>query len=443
MSTENRTPHTADAPPPRGRTENAPKREIFGWAMYDIANQAYTTIVISFVYSAFFVAYIVPEDSAWRDAYWSIAIIGSTLMAMVLSPIVGQWIDQGKSKKVLLGWSTAICASFTCLLYFVGPGDIWWGIAIILITNTAWMLGEAIMSAFLPELATRKSMGFVSGLGWGLGYIGGFISMVMVSVVIISADPGTDTERYIAQHQWAMIAISIYFVLVAIPTFLLVKHRPRIAPKQVRRPWYESLNFVRQRLDQPMLFKFFWAFLFYMAGVQAVIKFIGIYTTGELGLTQQDLVAVFLATQFSALFGAIAFGVVERFIGARKVLFSVIGIWLLAIGGMYGIHDLAAWLGWSLRDVFLIIALLAGTGIGSIQASSRSLVGLLASPERDGSAFGLWGVFNRMAMLLAAMFGVVADLFSRQDALLLVIGFFVIGGILLARVKDLSKASRD
>ncbi|TRW48054.1 MFS transporter [Aliidiomarina halalkaliphila] len=427
----------------RGLEKNAPKREIFGWAMYDIANQAYTTIVISFVYSAFFVAYIVPQDSAWRDAYWSIAIIGSTLMAMVLSPIVGQWIDQGVSKKKLLGWSTAICASFTCLLYWVNPGDIWWGIAIILVTNTAWMLGEAIMSAFLPELATRKNMGFVSGLGWGLGYLGGFVSMVMVSVIIIRADPDTQTEAYISQHQWAMVAISIYFVLVAIPTFLLLKNRPRRLKPVAREPWYVSLNFIKQRNTQPMLFKFFWAFLFYMAGVQTVIKFIGIYTTGELGMTQQDLVAVFLATQFSALFGAIGFGILERFVGARKVLFAVIGIWLLAIFGMYTIHDLAAWSGWGTRDIFLIIALLAGCGIGSIQASSRSLVGLLASPERDGSAFGLWGVFNRLAMLLAATFGVAADLFSRQDALLLVIGFFVIGALLLARVRDLSKASRS
>ncbi|MFU8784524.1 MFS transporter [Aliidiomarina sp.] len=425
-----------------GAAKNAPKRQIFGWAMYDIANQAYTTIIISFVYSAFFVAYIVPVDSVWRDTYWSIAIIGSTLIAMVLSPIVGHYIDQGVSKKRLLLWSTLVCAIFTCFLYFVGPGDIWWGIAIILITNTAWMLGEAIISAFLPDISTRKNMGLISGLGWGLGYLGGFVSMVMVSVIIIRADPVADTEAYISQHQWSMIAISIYFVLVAIPTFVLLKEKPRPVRKLAPSNWRESLNLLNQQRLQPVLFRFFWAFLFYMAGVQTVIKFIGIYSTGELGLSQTDLVAVFLATQFSALFGAIGFGIVERFIGARKVLFIVIGLWIIAISGMYGIYDIAAWLDMSVRNVFLVIALLAGTGIGSIQASSRSLVGLLASPERDGSAFGLWGVFNRLAMLLAATFGIAADLLTRQSALLLVIAFFVIGAILLTRVNQLSALSR-
>ncbi|MCC5854598.1 MAG: MFS transporter [Idiomarina sp.] len=413
----------------------AQKREIFGWAMYDIANQAYTTIIISFVYSAFFVSYIVPEDSVWRDSYWSIAIIGSTLMAMVLSPIVGQMIDQGVSKKYLLAWSTVICAVFTCGLYWVGPGDIWWGIGIILITNTAWMLGEAIMSAFLPELASRKNMGLVSGLGWGLGYLGGFFSMVLVLIVIITADPVSQEGLYIQQHQWAMIAISIYFIVMAIPTFIMVKHRPRPVPLLAdRKPWYHSLNFRAHMREQPVLFRFFAAFVFYMAGVQTVIKFIGIYSSGELGLTQADLVAVFLATQFSALAGAIGFGFLERRIGAKPVLLTVIGIWLVAIFGMYSIHALSAALPMSTRDIFLVIALLAGMGIGSIQASSRSLVGLLATPDRDGSAFGLWGTFNRVAMLLAATFGILADLVTRQNALLLVIGFFILGAALLLRV---------
>src|SRR5690554_1080574 len=127
-------------------SNSARKREIFAWAMYDIANQAYTTVVISFIYSAFFVAYIVPQSARWQDAYWSIALIGSTLLAMVLSPWIGQRIDEGASKKRLLAWSTLICAVFTSALVFVSPGDVWLGVAIILITNTAWMIGEAIIS---------------------------------------------------------------------------------------------------------------------------------------------------------------------------------------------------------------------------------------------------------------------------------------------------------
>lgn len=413
----------------------ARKREIFGWAMYDVANQAYTTVVISFVYSAFFVGYIVPQDSPLRDSYWSLALIASTLVAMVLSPIIGHRIDQGASKKRLLAMSTLVCAVFTSALWFVSPGDVWLGVVLILVTNTAWMLGEAIISSFLPEISTRRNMGLVSGLGWGVGYLGGLISMVLVTLLIVQADPGDNPAQYVLQNQWAMVAISVYFVLFAVPTFVLLKERPHAVRHSVlNQPWYQSLNLRQLGRSQPVLLRFLMAFVFYMAGVQTVIKFIGIYSTGELGLTQADLISVFLATQFSAMGGAIGFGFVEHRLGARPTLFMVIGIWLLAISAMYALPLLEQLLAIDVATLFLGVALLAGTGIGAIQSSSRSLVGQLTAVDKGGSAFGWWGVFNRLAMLLAATFGLVADIFSRQQALLMVLGFFILGGILLARV---------
>ena len=411
------------------------KREIFAWAMYDVANQAYNTVVISFIYSAFFVAYIVPQSARWQDAYWSIALIGSTVLAMLLSPWIGQRIDEGASKKRLLAWSTLICAVFTSALVFVSPGDVWLGVALILITNTAWMLGEAIISAFLPDIASRKNMGLISGLGWGVGYIGGLISMVLVTIVIVTADPDAETTLYLTQNQWSMVAISVYFVVFALPTFMLLKDRrqPKVASHS-RGQWRDSLNLRKLGRKQPILLRFLMAFVFYMAGVQTVIQFIGIYSTGELGLSQSDLVGVFLATQFSAMGGAVTFGFIEHKIGAKPTLFIVIGIWLLAIMAMYNLPALVELSGWSVVNLFLGVALLAGTGIGAIQASSRSLVGQLTASTKGGSAFGWWGVFNRLAMMMAATYGVVADLFTRQSALLMIIGFFIIGGLLLMRV---------
>ncbi len=416
-------------------TNPGSNKEIAGWALYDIANQAYTTVVISFVYSAFFVSYIVPEGSPWRNSYWSLAIISSTLLAMLLSPLLGLKIDQGASKKQMLLWSTAICALFTCGLYFVAPGQIWFGVLLLIITNTSWMLGEFIISAFLPDIANRKNMGVISGLGWGLGYIGGLISMIMVSVIIINADPISEQARYISQHQWAMVAISIYFVAFAIPTFLWLKDR-RVSPSQesLSARWYDSLNILRLRQQQPVLLQFFIAFVFYMAGVQTVIKFIGIFTASEVGMAAGELVQVFLATQLSALAGAIGFGFLERRIGARATLYLTIGVWVTAILGMHQLANLAHWTGQSLVTVFLLVALLAGTGIGAIQSSSRSLVGQLTPKHYSGTAFGYWAVFMRLATLLGASFGLAADLIGLRPALLLVITFFIIGALLLSMV---------
>lgn len=415
--------------------KTARRREIFGWAMYDIANQAYTTVVISFIYGAFFVAMIVPESSSWQDSYWSLALIGSMLLAMVLSPVLGQAIDRGVRKKQLLAFSTAVCVVFTAALWWVNPGQVWLGVAVLLVSNTAWMLGEAIVATFLPSLAQKRNMGMVSGLGWGLGYIGGLLSMAIVALLIITADPNAEPALYVQQHQWAMVAVAVYFVLFSIPTFVLLKEHPQdVSARLVNVRWQKSFNLRQVAQEQPVLMRFLWAFLFYMAGVQTVIKFIGIFTSVELGLSMDDLLVVFLATQISAMLGAIGFGFVERWLGARLTLLITIGIWLVAIISMIFLEALALFFERTPTEIFTVVALLAGTGIGSIQASSRSMVGQLAQDARAGSAFGLWGFFMRAAAILAAGFGVVADVFNRQQALLLVVAFFILGAVLLLRV---------
>jgi len=303
------------------------------------------------------------------------------------------------------------------------------------VSNTAWMLGEAIVATFLPSLASKRNMGVVSGLGWGLGYIGGLLSMAVVTLFIITADPKTELALYVQQHQWAMLAIALYFVVFSLPTFIWLKEHPQPeAQRLVQTRWQQSLNMRQIAQQQPELMRFLWAFLFYMAGVQTVIKFIGIFTSVELGLSLDDLLVVFLATQISAMLGAIGFGFVERWIGARPTLLFTIGLWLVAIIAMMYLQAIASWWQRSPAEVFTVVALLAGTGIGSIQASSRSMVGQLAQDARAGSAFGLWGFFMRASAILAAGFGVVADIFNRQQALLLVVAFFVLGALLLMRV---------
>ncbi len=399
--------------------------------MYDVANQAYTTVVISFVYSAFFVRFIVPSESAWRDAYWSVALIGSLLATMVLAPWLGNRMDRGWRRKPLLALMTLICSLSTGALFWVDPGEIGLALLLLFLSNAAWMLAESIIASFLPYLASRRNMGVVSGLGWGIGYLGGLISMVVVSLVILSASPETQEALYIRQHQWAMVFVAGYFVLFSLPTFIWLREPPRGAGTHA--PAAGQLAGWGLLLRKRALRRFMLAFLFYMAGVQVVIKFIGIFTSAELGMSSAELVQVFLATQVSAMLGALGFGLIERRFGAVPTLMTTIGLWCLAIGCMIGIYPLSAFVGLSPPSFFTIVALLAGTGIGSIQASSRSLVGQIIDPGEDGAAFGIWGAVARCAAILGAGFGVIADLMGRQPALVFVLALFLLGAIFLAR----------
>ena len=417
------------------------KREIFGWAMYDFANSSYTTVVISLLYSSFFVAHIVPADSGSRDTYWSIAMVSSTLLAIVLSPLVGAICDYGGGKKRWLAASTAICGASTAMLWFVQPGDIWFAIALITISNAAFMLGEAFCGSFLTDLATKKNMAVISGLGWGLGYFGGLTSLILVKTTI-TADPDTQLLEYVSQNQLAMILIGLFYAVAALPTFLLVRERSRPKPgfenaslatlfRAGVKEFAESAALIKQ---YPVLFRFFLAFTVYMAGLEVVIKFIGIYATGELDLATSDLIVLFLVLQLSAAAGALAFGFLETKLRAKKTVLLTIVWWIIGILAIYWLQNIADLLGAEPRHVFFGIAIIAGAGIGSIQSSSRAVVGMLAPADRSAQMFGFWGMFMRISIILGMLFGPISDAVGRRTALLLVVLYFVVGGLMLLTV---------
>ena len=202
----------------------AGKAEIFSWAMFDFANSSYTTVVITAIFGAFFVEHIVPKDSGIRDTYWTYAIGASTVLTLLLSPLVGAICDLSGRKKRYLAYTTIICAISTSMLYFVGYGDIWLAVALITISNSAFMLSETFCGSFLPELATKENMGLISGVGWGLGYFGGLASLALV-FFILGDTKDMEQTLLISKHQFAMVVTGIFFLIAALPTLLFVKNR--------------------------------------------------------------------------------------------------------------------------------------------------------------------------------------------------------------------------
>jgi MFS transporter, UMF1 family len=426
------------------------KKEIFGWAMFDFANSSYTTVVVTVVYSAFFVGYIVPPGSAVRDSYWSIAIILSTVLALVLSPLAGAICDLSGRKKTYLFATTLICSVATASLALVGPGGVWPAIALIVLSNAAWMLSESICGSFLPELSTPETMGKISGLGWGIGYFGGLASVILATRVVIRSDPVTNPAGYVAENQMAMVAIGLFFLLAALPTFLLVKNRSRPAPGYERAgavtllkaglaEFGRSLQTARRNR---ILFQFFGAFMVYMAGLDAIVKFVGIYAREEVRLTTGELGMLFLVLQLSAAGGALGFGWLESRIGPKRTVLLTLMWWIVGVLGIYYLDTLAGALGSDPKKVFYGLGLFAGAGIGATQASSRTVVGLLSPPDKTAQMFGFWGMFARLATILGTSFGFVSDGLSRRAAVLVVVGFFVVGAILLSRV-DIDRGIRE
>ncbi|MDH5343998.1 MAG: MFS transporter, partial [Betaproteobacteria bacterium] len=154
--------------------------------MYDFANSGYTTVVITAVFSAYFVAEVA-GNAPWATFAWTAALAASYLLIMLTAPVIGAYADVHAAKKRLLGATTAGCIVFTAGLALVGGGDVATGIALIIMSNFFFGTGENLVAAFLPEIATGQALGRVSGWGWSLGYFGGLVALGVCLVYVTHA----------------------------------------------------------------------------------------------------------------------------------------------------------------------------------------------------------------------------------------------------------------
>src|SRR5712671_942296 len=167
-------------------------REVWAWSMYDFANSAYTTVVITAVFSAYFVAGVA-DKAPWATFAWTAALSLSYAAILVTGPLVGAWADAHAAKKKLLLYTTIGCVLCTALLAFAGPGAVATALVFIVLSNYFFGTGENLIAAFLPELADSKAMGRVSGWGWAFGYFGGIVALgICLFYIQKSGRPATE-----------------------------------------------------------------------------------------------------------------------------------------------------------------------------------------------------------------------------------------------------------
>ncbi len=169
-------------------------REVFGWAMYDFANSGYTTVVLTAVFAAYFVGGVAGK-APWATFAWTATLAASSALVMLTMPALGAWADLRAAKKRALAVSTVGCVLCTAGLALVGPGDLWLAVAFVLLSNLFFSWGDALIAAFLPELARPASLGKVSGWGWSFGYLGGMLTLGLSLAWVLSAQARGERRR--------------------------------------------------------------------------------------------------------------------------------------------------------------------------------------------------------------------------------------------------------
>lgn len=426
-------------------TRKARRREIFGWCMFDFANQAYTLLIITVIFGDLYTRLIVGDAPDYRlgNLLWSLALCLSYALVVASAPLLGAVMDHARAKKRMLFASYLITVASTALLYYVQPGHVWLGFALIVISNTAYSAGESFIASFLPFLGERDELGHISGLGWALGYAGGLVAAGFVMLFL-----GEASAENFERMRWVGPFAAAFFLVAAIPTFVWLRE-PAIGERQalgmavVRTAYRRLAHTVRSTAAFPDLAWLFVSILFAMAGVYVIVAFSFIYGAQVIGWSEAARNLMFIVVQITALLGAVLFGALQGRLGGRRTYALTLLLWIAAILAIYFVEPvtaaLNAGLGLALRveQVFLFAGLLSGLSLGSSQSVGRALVGMFAPESRAAELFGFWGLFSKLAAIFGIFgVGLLQWLFGLQGAVLFCILLFAAALLPLRRIDE-------
>lgn len=404
-------------------------REVWAWAMYDFANSGYTTVVITAIFNAYFVA-VVAGNQPWGTFAWTAALALSYALIMLMAPLVGAYADLHAAKKKLLLISTIGCVIFTAALALVGPGQLWLAIPLIALSNFFYGSGENLIAAFLPELARGRALGKVSGWGWSLGYIGGLVSLGACLVYVNWAEAhGRQAADFVPV---TMLITAALFALASLPTFLFLKERaiPQTHARHhlIREAYTRLGQTLRHAARYRDLRRFLICTVFYQAGIQAVISLAAIYAQQAMHFSTRDTILLVFVVNITAAAGAFLFGHLQDRIGHIQTIALTLVLWIVMV--------LLAW-GAQGAEMFWVAANLAGIAMGASQSAGRAMVGLLSPAKRRAEFFGLWGLAVKLSAILGPITYGLASWLSSGDhrlAILITGSYFVVGLALLGGI---------
>lgn len=392
-------------------------RNIIGWMFYDFANSAFTTIIVTVVYSAYFIQSVVAGQAGYGEMLWGRAIGISMTLVAITAPILGAVADYSRSKKKLLFFNCYLTVIFTALLYFVKPGQIGLGMTLFIIANFGFNSANVFYDAFLPEICSPQDIGKVSGYGWALGYIGGLVAL-LVSLVLVKYNV-----------RFVFPAIALHFFAFSLFTFFWLKEfqRPSKRSNYYRIAWMRVSHSLQNIYRQPQLLRYIISYFIYNDGITTVIVFASIYGITRFGMTTKEMIIYFILAQFTSILGSAVFGWITDRLNVKLSLSIALLIWIAVVGWAFFCTSATMYYG---------VGLLAGLAIGSSQANSRTMLSLLTPTQHQAEFFGFYTLTGRLSSIIGPLlYGWIANRYGdiRYSVLSLLI-FFILGWIILQSV---------
>ena len=407
--------------------------ELRAWAMYDWANSAFQTTVITAVFPRFFSDYaaagLTPVDATARFA-WATTV--AVTVTAVIGPILGAIADVRGLRKTFLALSMSVGVVATLLMAMIPQGGWAFAATVFIIANIGIAASFVFYDSLLPHIAAPKEIDRVSTSAYAIGYLGGGLLLLVNLAWILS--PGTfGLTDSVAAIRLSFMSVAVWWLVFSLPLFFRVPEpAPALESDERRTDNPVRVAFVRLRETFRELrgyrqaFLMLVAFLLYNDGIQTIIRMASIYGA-EVGIDRNAQIAAFVIVQFVGVPCSFVFGALAHRIGAKQGVF--IGIAIYVGISVLGYFMTAAW-------QFFALAFLVGTVQGGTQALSRSLFARMIPKHKSSEYFGFFAVFEKFAGIAGpALFAASVTLFtSSRAAVLSIIVFFVVGALVLTRV---------
>jgi UMF1 family MFS transporter len=425
------------------------KREQVGWCIYDFANSAFYTTVITLFLGPYLTAlasnaadasgYVHPLGlPIYARSFWSYAVSVSVILQVLFLPIFGAVADYGRRKKEILGATAYLGALATIAMFFLQGSDYLFGGLLFLIANVSFGAAEVIYNSLLPEIAAPQDRDTVSSKGYAYGYIGGGVLLALNLALFLSAAKIGITEGMAVRI--SLSSAGVWWAVFTIPTLITMHNRG--PARQLARGQSAVATAVRQLAHTlkevgryPQTTVFLIAYLLYNDAIQTVIALSSQFGSDELKIPQAQMTLTILMVQFVAFFGAIGFNWIASKTGAKRAVVISLVIWIGVVVYILWVKTMVA---------FFLMAAVVALVLGGSQALSRSLFAQLVPKGREAEYFGVYEITDKgTSWICPIVFGLALQFTKSFRLAILSLLFFFIAGLLILLRVNVAQGERD
>jgi UMF1 family MFS transporter len=400
--------------------------------MYDWANSAFATTIMAGMFPPFYRALVTESGlgESLATAYWGYTTSFALLVVALVAPVLGAIADYTGGRKRRVAFFAGLGILSTAAFVFIGT-DTWLLASLLYVGGNVGFAGANIFyESLLPHIARKDDIDQISTKGYALGYVGGGILLV-INVLWFMKPQMFGMPDVAFALRASFFSVAVWWGLFSVPLFRRVPEPPAAretgpAVSPVKAGFSRLATTFREVTRYKQLLVFLVAFWIYNDGIGTIIKMATAYGD-EIGIDMTDMIIALIITQFVGIPFSFLFGSLAKKLGTKRSILLGLGVYtLISIAGYF--MQTAA--------LFYILAFMVGTVQGGSQALSRSLFGAMVPKHKAAEFFGFFSTSSRFAGIAGPLlFGVVSQVMGGSRlAIVSLIVFFVVGGLLLTRV---------